>query len=345
MQDIDLDTLIVMIYVFVDEWYETHIARHKKKQGRPPLCSDSEIVTLAVLSEYRQGVSWGSERDFLRTMHKHYGEWFPNLPQRSGFNQRKRRLLGVIVQLQAYLGDYLEQQGGSDQTELYECVDCLPIPAGSLGQYTRGQGHWLWESRVGKGQGGWFWGDRLLAAVRPNGVISGWLIGSADINDRWLLEGLLSARHGAAQLIGPDHRVRSGVKAHITPPVGFIGSWATVGKASPRHYLADKGFSGYRWRRHWKTRFQATVWSVPPDNSRQETPWTRQSKQWIASKRQIVETVFSVLTNVFHIKHLRAHSRWGQYTRIAAKIAAYHFGILFNRSLGRATFSHATLVC
>lgn len=340
MIDIDLDTLLVMIYVFVDEWYQEHIKPLKSNRGRPVKCSDSEILTLAVVSEWRCGVSWESERGFVRYMHKHYGEWFPQLPQRSGFNKRKRGLMGVLVQLQAYLVNRL-----SDKNDIYECVDCLPIPAGSLGQYTRDKGHWLWDSSVGKGKDGWFWGDHLLAAVRPSGVISGYLLGAAHINDRWLMEAFLSARQGCPRLIGPPDRVKDGYGNRRVPPIGFIGAWSAVGDIRTQPYLADKGFNGYRWYKHWDENFQAQVYTVPPDNSKQERPWTRPEKKWLASKRQIVETAFAILTDVFKIKQLRAHSRWGQYTRIAAKMVGYHFGIWINRLLGRNPLSHATLIC
>ncbi len=341
MEDIDLDTFIIMIYVFVDDWYAEYIAEQKSQRGRPALCRDSEILTLAIVSEWRWGVSWESERGFVRYMHKHYQAWFPHLPQRSGFNERKRRLYGVLVELQAYLGTRLSQE----ETVAYECVDFLPIPSGSLGQYSRDQGHWLCDSTIGRGKGGWFWGDHLLAAVRPNGTLNGWLLGAADINDRWLMEAFVSARHGVPQLIGPPHRRTDSYAVRAVTPYGFIGAWSAVGCPTSTFYLADKGFNGYRWQHHWHTCFQARVLSVPPNNSRGQPPWTRQAKKWLASKRQVVETAFAILTDVFKIKHLRAHSRWGQYTRIAAKIAGYHFGIWINRLLGRGDFTHATLIC
>lgn len=341
MQNIDLDTLIVMIYVFVDEWYQETIKPQKRNRGRPVECSDSEILTLAIVSEWRSGVSWETERGFVRYIHKHYAQWFPTCPKRSGFNKRKRHLYGVLIELQAYLATVLSDE----ESMLYECVDCLPIPAGSLGQYTRDAGHWLWESTVGKGKAGWFWGDHLLAAVRPNGTVSGWLLGAAHINDRWLMEAFVSARHSAPRLIGPPHRVKDGYASRKLPPTGFIGAWASVGTISKVPYLADKGFNGYRWRVHWQTHYDATVVTVPPDNSKQEPTWARHAKKWLASKRQIVETAFAILTDVFGIKRLRAHSRWGQYTRIAAKVTGYHFGIWINRLLGRGELTHATLIC
>lgn len=337
---LDLDTFIIIVYVFVDDWYQEHIAPVKPKLGRPATFSDSELLTLAIVSEWRTGMSWRSERGFLRFMHKHYGEWFPHLPQRSAFNERKRRFYGIITQLHQTLVEML-----STKQDIYESVDLLPIPAGTLGQYSRDLGHWLWESTIGYGQGRLFWGDRLLGAVRPSGVISGWLLAAADINDRWIMEAFVSARQGKPQLVGPPHRKRDGKKAKVLPPVGLIGGWANVGSMHTRPYIADKGFNGHRWRMHWQQCYQAQVISVPPNNSAAERPWTWQEKLWLASHRQIVETVFAVLDKVFDIKRLAAHSRWGQYTRIAAKMVGYHLGIWINRTLGRGNLQHETLVC
>jgi hypothetical protein len=337
---IELDTLIVMIYVFVDDWYREHIAPVKPNRGRPCQFSDSEALTIAIVSEWRAGVSWQSERGCLRYLHQHYGSWFPHLPQRSAFNERKRFLLGVLNHLNQSLAAFLT----SDE-DVYECVDSLPIPAGTLGQYSRDQGHWLWNSTIGRGKGGWFWGDHMLASVCPSGVITGWMVAAAHINDRWLLEAFLSTRHGSGYMIGPPHRIRAGYQSQTWPPIGFMGAQFAIGADRKRPYLADQGFNGLRWQQHWLKQFSACVISVPPDHSREERPWRADEKHWLASHRQIVETVFATLTRVFDIKRLVAHSRWGQYTRITAKLVAYHFGLCINHSLGRHAQSHETLLC
>jgi hypothetical protein len=77
----------------------------------------------------------------------------------------------------------------------------------------------------------------------------------------------------------------------------------------------------------------------------QEQPWTPDWKHWLAHHRQIIETVLAALDTVFGIKDLKAHSRWGQYTRIAAKTAAYNIGLFINRWLGPAAGALATLLC
>lgn len=337
---IDLDTFIVMIYVFVSDWYQKQIEPVKTKRGHPCHFSDSEALTIIIVSEWRAGVSWQSERGCLRYLHRHYGSWFPYLPKRSAFNERKRRLLGMLNQLNQMLTEVL-----TTVDDLYECVDALPIPAGSLGQYSRDKSHWLWTSTVGHGKGSWFWGDHLLASVCPSGVITGWLVAAAHINDRWSMEAFLSVRHNSTYLVGPMPRIRDDVKSRRLPPVGFIGARFAVGCDYKRPYLTDKGFNGFRWQHHWQHHFSASVLSVPPNNAREERPWTQSEKRWLASHRQIVETVFATLVRTFDIKHVNAHSRWGQYTRIMAKVVGYHFGLWFNRLLQRSSQGHETLLC
>jgi hypothetical protein len=64
----------------------------------------------------------------------------------------------------------------------------------------------------------------------------------------------------------------------------------------------------------------------------------------LASFRQIVDTVFARLDTTFSMKQLNAHSRWGQLTRIAARLAAYNLGLFINRLLNRPAGALATLI-
>lgn len=336
----DLETFIITIYVFVDDWYrEQEIANRKEKRGRPPKMSDSEVLTLAIINQWQAGTVWDSERGLVRYMHQHGLDLFPNMLQRSAFNRRVRYLWGVLVELQQYLVDRLQTT-----TDSYECVDLLPIPAGTTGQLSRDKGHWLWNSTVGRGAQGWFWGDHLLMSVTSSGIITGWLLGAAHINERWLMEAFLSTRWGHTQLVDPPDRKRYGKQAHIAPPVGFIGGFRAVGRYSAKPYLTDKGFNGKRWGEHWQSRYHARVINVPPDNSKLQMTWSRSLKKWLASHRQIIETTFAGLTQCFGIKQLKAHSRWGQYTRIAAKTVAYNLGIYLNQLLSRPLLSFGTLL-
>lgn len=334
---LDLDTFIIMIYVFVEEWYQEKIAPVKEKRGRPSLFSDSEMLTVSILSEWREGVSWQSERACVRYMEKYYHDWFPNMPRRIAFNLRKRRMMGVFIRLQQDLSKMLSEEEVS-----YESVDSLPIPAGSTGQYTRDDSHWLWLSRIGRGPQGWFWGDRLLMSVTPQGAITGWLLGSANINDRWLMELFVSMRHGKPQLVQPPRPKSHARKQDTPPPYSFFGILTSIGSGLCRTYLADGNFNGQRWINHWHVNYNASVLTKPRPN--EALPWSPSWERWLASHRQIIETVFSLLCSVFDIKRLSVHSRWGQYTRIAIKTAAHNLALWFNRSLNRPLLSVRTLL-
>lgn len=334
----DLETFFTTVYVLVDDWYKENIAGLKPKGGAPARMSDSEVLTVALVGQWRVGVPWQSERGLVRYMQAHGHAMFPTMLGKSGFNRRVRHLWGAFIVLQQVVGQLLDTN-----LAVYECVDSLPLVAFSGGQALRQREHRLRQSTVGRGAGSWFWGDHLLASVSRDEVVTGWLLGTAAINDRWLLEAFVSARAGQPQLVEPPRETPAARAEHTPPPIGAIGPFQAVGQAQDRPYLADRGFNGERWITHWQTQYQATIITPPPDNT--SDAWSAPTKLWLASHRQLIETVFARLDYVFHIKHLNIHSRWGQYTQIAAKMAAYNIGLFINRLLHRPLGALATLIC
>jgi hypothetical protein len=339
----DLETFFTELYVIVDACYKQHIARQiKKHAGVEARLSDSEVLTIALAGQWRKGVPWDSERSVVRWVNAHGRGMFPQMLQRSAFNARVRWLWGAFIILQQVVGAWL-----SSRQDVYECVDSVPLPALSNGQACREAGHWLWESQTGHGgtTGGFYTGDQVLASVTAHGVVTGWLIGNADIDERWLLSVFLSARQGHATLSGPAPDRHQARARRPCLPLGHIGAVQAVGDAQDRPYVADRGFNSARWQRHWQVNYDAIVLSVPPHNDPLRLNWSRQDCLWLASHRQIIDTTFGFLADVFGWQTLQAHSRWGQYTRVAAKFAAYHIGLFLNRSLGRPLHALATLIC
>lgn len=335
-----LESFLTLLYALVDDWYRQHIAPCKvERRGRKARMSDSEVLTLAIASQWRVGVPWRSERGFVRYLQAHGTGMFPKMLQRSAFNRRVRHLWGALIRLQQVVADALDSP-----EVVYECVDCYPIPAFTSAQALKERSHWLWESTIGRGgnRGGFFWGDHVLLAVHQRGAVTGWMLATASTQDRWLMEGLVSARMGQPQLRGPAHRPRTARSQRVQPPVGYIGPAQAAGQAKPRPYLADKGFNGQRWHQHWYILYGAQVITVPPDNVQHPRPPAR--KTWLASKRQLIETAFAVLDKVFTLNHLDPHSRCGQLTRIAAKLAALNIGLYINQLLGRPLWALETLI-
>lgn len=337
----DLETFFTELYVIVDDCYKAQIAGSiHKHAGAEAQLSDSEVLTLAIAGQWRKGVPWDSERGLVRWVQAHGRGLFPQMLERSAFNARVRWLWGAFIQIQQIVGTWL-----SSRQDLYECVDSVPLPAFSYGQACREQGHWLWESTLGYGgtTGEFYLGDQVLVSVTPSGAITGWLVGNANINERWLLSVFLSARTGQPQLSHPPRNPHDARSHELVPPVGHIGALAAVGFPQDRPYLADRGFNSSRWQRHWQ-HYGATVLSIPPDNDSRRGAWSRQDCLWLASHRQIIDTTFAFLVETFGWHRLQAHSRWGQYTRLAAIFAAYQIGLWLNRSLGRPFHALATLL-
>jgi hypothetical protein len=330
----DLDTLLTTLYVVIDDWYKGEGATLMKREaGATPQMSDSEVLTVAIAGQFRSGVPWQSERAVVRWMQKHGQGWFPRMLGRSAFNERTRQLWGALLRLQQMLADWL-----SDEQMGYEVVDVLPLRACRLAQ-ANAPSHWLWWSRLGRGgnQSRWFFGEQWLVACLPNGAITGWLLGPANVDDRWLLQALLSARQGHLCLEAPAPTAQPPASGDILPRIA-----ANPDHRNPLPYLADQGFNGPRWFGLFR-RSDATVLATPPPHAAPDWPTPR--RRFLNARRQLIESVFAALHSTFDLDHLRAHSRWGQLTRLAAIGAAFNFALWLNRCLGHSLLAVRTLIC
>jgi hypothetical protein len=324
--DLDLETFLTTLYVRVDDLYQQVIAPQMPTQGGPePKLSDSEMLCLGLAAQWRSGVAWKTERGFLRYMFKHLRPLFPGLTTQGAFNRRLRRLWGAFILLQQAVARELIT------ADEYEVMDAVPVPV-AHGARSFHPG-WLADiARIGHGGNDqYFFGLHLLLISSASGLATGWVLGAGNIQDRWLAEGLLSARAGCPQLAG------SGA-AHLCPPTDWLGPAQASGQTSPRPLVADAGFTGPRWQQHWQQDYGTTL-VTPPDGL-----IPAETQRWFSGVRQVIETVFSHLCDDFGLKYPGAHTTWGLMTRVAAKLAAYNFGLAINRELGRDNFALATLI-
>ena len=106
------------------------------------------------------------------------------------------------------------------------------------------------------------------------GFITGYGFGSGNTHDSKLAETFLAARSC------PQIRL------------------ASVGKAAAGDYVADKGFASDTNQARWRQNYQANVITAPMRNSKTRK-WPKSLRKWLASHRQIVETVFDL--SLIHI--------------------------------------------
>ena len=335
----DLDTFFTALYVLVDDWYKGEMSARFKRHAGPALqMSDSEVLTVAIAAQWRVGVPWRSERGIVRFIREHGRSWFPRMLKRSQFNQRFRDLWAAFVFLQQDIGQMLSKDA------VYEVVDCTPVPHCSLGQAISHDRHWLFGKKGrGGNHGGWFYGEQMLLCASDSGAVTGWMLGLANIDDRWLMEALVSSRQGQMRLIEPELPRHRTYKTRRIPCPESISPALCAGNDRGLTYLADGGFNGQRWIRHWKGEYGAEVIAPRASNIKGDKPG--KTMRWLRKHRQIIETVIARLTEIFGLHRVNAHSELGMLARIAAKTAAYNIAILFNRQCGRPDGAMATLIC
>ena len=333
---VDLDTFLVALYTIVDELYQQHVAPQKpERRGHRPELSDSEVLTLMVCEQWHGR----SERGFLRFVDRYWRSYFPRLLDQSAFNRRVRDLTGALTQLvplvAAELGAALAP---------YQVIDGVAMP---VARRTRGIRHRLFADEAGIGRGGvdkdWYFGCKVLLSCTPLGAVTGFVAGPAATEERWLAEAWACWRaeptarpwDGQAHGLPPSHK-RGGRHRGPTGPL-----WPRDGAGQPTwaSTLGDKGFRGPHWTAHWWDDYGVVV-RTDDTYTGPDAPLARRLHH---GERQIIETVNSLLVQVFHLHFPNARSWWGLRARLAAKLLALNLGLYLNALFGRRPLALATL--
>jgi hypothetical protein len=330
-----LDTFLVALYVVVDDLYRAVAAPHKpRRRGHRPELSDSEVLTLLIVGQW-QGKR---ERDVLRHAAREWRAYFPRLLHPSAFNRRARDLAGVLTALVPQVATTLGAALAG-----YHVVDGVPVP---LARRCRGTRHRLFgEDEAAIGRGGadrdWYDGCQLWLAVTDEGAISGFVLGPANTDARYLADALWCWRQDptatpwTGATLPPAHR-RGGQRRG---PTGRIWPRTGVGAPDPGPYLSDRGLRGTAWATHWQAAYGVEVLT----HASYTGPTAAADRRWHAAARQVVETVNAHLTADFGLAFPGARTRGGLLARIAAKRLAFNLGLCLNRLFGRPAFALATL--
>jgi hypothetical protein len=336
----DVDTFLVTVYCLIDDLYRDYAAPVRAHlPGRPGELSDSEVLTLAVLCQWQPA---GSERRFIAWAAAHWRQYFPHLLSQSAFNRRARQLSGVLASMAEWIRQRIEPE--LDAAPVYEVLDGVPVP---LMRRARGDHHRCFGMEADIGIGGcdkdWYYGVKLLAGVDNVGFLTGWVVGPASTEERWLAEALFTWRQwptapaptaaALANVLGPSQHRAGGTRLGPRGPVRGRGS---AGHVFGGPSLSDLGLRGRAWRRHWRTDLDATVllktdYLPGPDHD--------QAVRWFCRHRLQIETTFSTLDATFHLKFPRARTYWGLLTRLAAKVTAYNIALAVNCLLGHHSFA------
>jgi len=175
----DLDALLTCLYVLVDD-----LLPCRRRLGRPPRISDSELICLAVAQVL---LDCPNERRFLRLAKRRLRHLFPYIPGQSGFNKRLRGLAPQLLQTLTLLARL--SPSFCDQLRL---LDSTPVPcAASRETVKRSALAGLASYGYCRSHHRYFWGFRLYLLCSPDGMPIAFELAPANAPERLVAAELL----------------------------------------------------------------------------------------------------------------------------------------------------------
>lgn len=289
---------LITLYVAVDTWWQQE--GHRLLPPRPgptPVCSDPELITLAVAREFLER---RSERAWRAEVVADWQHLFPDVPKQSEWNRRTRWLWGAFEALRAFwLRPVPIAPAG------WEAIDTAPLPVKHPSR-VRGMTGCAWAGPVDQllprfgfcaALDRWFYGFRLgLRIGLTDGLIRGWAIVPAAVDERRVADGLLDGERAI-----------------------FL--------------LTDQGFRSAQWAREWKETLGVRLLLAPSKRERAAPTRPDTLRAFVATFRNRIEAVNDTLKDRFHLEAHAAKQFWGLLTRTAAKIAAATFASLWPLNL------------
>jgi hypothetical protein len=219
----------------------------------------------------------------------------PYFPNLCTQGQFNRRVRALELELRALQRTFAAEI--AEASTVYRVLDTTLVPAMVRVRASR-KGLFAGQASFGRSASKteWVYGFKVALVVDPKGVVSAFGLAPAASEER---------------------------------PIGE----ALIAEDLHEAYLADKGFTGVEWERHWLERYGALVAATPKDDSRRA--WSKADRRWASGKRQIIEGVIGQLKDFFSLERHRAKTLRGLLTRLAAKVAAYTCAQRINDSLGR----------
>jgi hypothetical protein len=115
----DFDDFCLYVYCLVDELCQRMQPLLHRPGPKPTTCSDSELLTLALVGECR---GWDMETEMLSHWRDHR-DLFPTLPSQRRFNRRRRNLAQIFNGIRRSI-----LQGLDVAQDPLTVIDSLPVP-------------------------------------------------------------------------------------------------------------------------------------------------------------------------------------------------------------------------
>jgi hypothetical protein len=334
---IDLDTFLVAVYTTVDEVYTSFCAPHKPpRPGAAPSMTDSEVITLAVLSQWELRNSIDSMRKYAKS---HWHKYFNTILTQSAFNKRILDLAGVMCHMVPIIAEVLQKWLSLHPT--YSIIDGVAVP---IIKCFRGNNKKVLAENADFGIGGSdkkiYFGFKIVSITNSDGLITGFAVGSASTSELWLTECIFRFRENPnAALPTPENMEKilgkSKSKAQrvgIKRPINVSG----IGKTSDNPVIGDLLFKAKKWNEHWARTYGVNILTRDIYRDLKET--RKKFKKWISKLRQPIETTFNWVESELGLHYCNARSFQGFLARMGAKLIGYNIAVGVNHARGAGRF-------
>jgi len=164
------------MYIIVDDIWQ-QIAPVFSRPGPAPVCSDSELMSMALIGECR---GWNLETVML-SQWREYPQLFPNVPTQSRFNRRRRNLMYAFNLIRKVILKNL------DLAQDRQCViDSLPLPVVQFYLVPSSTGDWrAYQATYGKvpSKKQTIFGFKLHVLITLGGLILDFELAPANVTD------------------------------------------------------------------------------------------------------------------------------------------------------------------
>jgi len=172
----DFSDFCLWMYVIVDDIWQ-QIAPMFARPGPKPNCSDSELLSMALIGECR---GWNLETEMLSQWREHR-HLFPHIPSQSRFNRRRRNLMYAFNLMRKVILKSL------DLAQDRQCViDSLPLPVVQFYLVPGSTGDWrAFEATYGKvpSKKQTIFGFKLHLLITLGGLILDFELAPANVYD------------------------------------------------------------------------------------------------------------------------------------------------------------------
>ena len=173
----DFDVFCTWMYTIVDDIWLRIGPQFKRPGPAPTTCTDSELITMALVGECRR---WDMETEMISQWREHR-DLFPRIPSQSRFNRRRRNLISAFNLIRRIVLRWL------DVAQDRQClIDSLPVPAVQFHLVPSSTGDWAaHEAMFGKvcTKKQTIFGYKLHLLVTLGGVILDFELAPANVTD------------------------------------------------------------------------------------------------------------------------------------------------------------------